>query len=239
MAASMKTDFDVTITEINVLSEIADAWQPQHFTAMLDDMDYGDTSGMSPAELREMCLLSLQDLEPADAAAVVLRCRFGDRLREGQVRNCSHEMLDEKHWEQYAEISFHEDFFHVGSLLYEAFPREFPTPDAAHVCLNVKARDAAGKQILQSDVDETFVVRLLADGMSDAAVLHRLFEEQIAGGPFPEAESILWIIEQDHLDSGALRLNVISSGYWLDALNNVEFYVSDTPNRGNVPVSAR
>ena len=72
MAASMKTDFDVTISEIDVLSEIADAWQAHHFTAMLENMDYGDTFGMSPSELREMCLLSLQDLEPAEAAALVL-----------------------------------------------------------------------------------------------------------------------------------------------------------------------
>lgn len=239
MAAPMKTEFDVTITAIDVLRDIADAWQPQHFTAMLNDMDYGETSGMSPTELREMCLLSLQDLEPAEAAAVVLRCRFGDRLREGQVRNCSHEMLDEKHWEQYAEMSFHEDFFHVGSLLYEAFPREFPTPDAAHVCLNVKARDSVGKQILQSEVDETFVVRLLADGMSDAAVLHRLFEDQIAGGPFPEAESIIWSFQQERTEDNTLTLNVLSSGYWLDALNDVESYVSDTPNRRIVPAAAR
>jgi len=238
MAASMKTDFDVTISEIDVLSEIADAWQAHHFTAMLENMDYGDTFGMSPSELREMCLLSLQDLEPAEAAALVLRCRFGDRLREGQVRNCSHEMLDEKHWEQYAEMSFHEDFFHVGSLLFEVFPRKFPTPDAAHVCLEITARDKTGKQILQARVDEAFVVRLLADGMSDSAVLHRLFDEQLAGAPFPDAEAILWIVEQEHLDSGSLRLNVISSGYWLDALNDVESYVSKTPNRGTVSAAA-
>ncbi len=233
MAALMKTEFDVTISEIDVLSEIADVWQPQHFTAMLDDMDYGETSGMSPAELREMCLLSLQDLEPADAAAVVLRCRFGDRLREGQVRNCSHEMLDEKHWEQYAEMSFHEDFFHVGSLLYEAFPREFPTPDAAHVCLEVKARDKTGKELLQAGVDEAFVVRLLADGMSDDAVLHRLFEDQIAGGPFPEAESIIWSFQQERVEDSTLTLNVLSSGYWLDSLLHVENFVSHSPQRGS------
>lgn len=227
----MKTEFDVRIVAFDVLEKLAESWQDNHFAEMLQEMDYGDTSGMSSAELHEMTLLSLQEREPAEAAEVVLRCRFGDRLRDGQIRNCSHEMFDEKLWEQYAEISHHEDFFHAGSLLFEAFPREFPTPDAVRIQLEVQAQNAAGNEILSHPVQEPLVVRLLADGMPETAVLHRLFDDQLTGGPFPEAESILWIMHQEMLDKTTLRLEVISSGYWLDPLKDVDAYVSDAPNR--------
>lgn len=227
----MKTEFDVRVVTVDVLERLSESWQDSHFSQMLQEMDYGETSGMPSAELREMTLMSLQERAPAEAAEVVLKCRFGDRLRDGQVRNCSHEMLDEKLWEQYSEMSLHEDFFHAGSLLFEAFPREFPTPDAVRIQLEVQARNAAGNEILSHPVQEPFVVRLLSDGMSGAALLHRLFEDQLAGGPFPEAESILWIMHQEMLSKTTLRLEVVSSGYWLDPLNDVNTYISDTPDR--------
>lgn len=226
----MKTEFNVRILSFDVLEQLSDSWQASRFQAMLDDMDYGDTSGLSNAELQEMCLLSLQDLEPNEAAEVVLRCRFGNRLRDGQIKNCAHEMLDEKLWEHYAEMSFHEDFFHVGSLLFAAFPHEFPTPDAVRIRLEVEAKNAAGRESLSKPVNEPFAVRLLADGMSDSAVLHRLFDEQLAGGPFPEAESIIWIMHQEMVNDSTLQLEVISSGCWLDPLNDVDGFVSDTVN---------
>ena len=235
----MKTEFAVRISAIDVLQQLSDSWQPSQFKAMLDDMDYGDTSGVSDAELFEMCLMSLQDREPNEAAEVVMRCRFGDRLRDGQIQNCSHEMLDEKLWEHYAEMSFHEDFFHVGSLLFAAFPSEFPTPDAVRIQLEVEAGNAAGKEVLGKPVQESFVVRLLADGMPDTAVLHRLFDDQLAGGPFPEAESIIWVMHQKLLNPTTLQLEVISSGYWFDSLNDVEDFTSQSPNRGDVAPTAR
>lgn len=230
----MKTEFDVRILAIDVIEQLPESWLPSQYKAMLDELDYGDTSGMSDAELREMCLLSLQDREPHEAAEVVMRSRFGDRLRAGQIRNCSHEMLDEKLWEHYAEMSLHEDFFHVGSLLFSAFPREFPTPDAVRIQLEVEAKNASGKEVLGKPVYEAFVVRLLADGMSETSVLHRLFEDQLSGGSFPEAESIIWIMRQESLSATTLRLEVISSGYWFDALNDVERFTSLTPDRGDV-----
>ncbi len=235
----MTTEFNVRIVAFDILEQLPDSWQPSQFKAMLDDLDYGDTSGMSDAELHEMCLASLQDLEAHEAAEVVLRSWFGDRLRDGQIRSCSHEMLDEKLWEHYAEMSFHEDFFHVGSLLFAALPREFPTPDAVRIQLGVEGGNAPGKEALSNPVLEPFVVRLLADGMSDASVLHRLFEDQLVGGPFPEAESIIWIMHQELLNASTLRLEVFSSGYWLDALNDVEDFASHSPDRGDVVSAGR
>lgn len=227
----MKTEYDVRVVAFDGLEKLPESWQDSHYSRMLLEMDYGETSGMPSAELREMTLMSLQEREPTEAAEVVLKCRFGERLRDGQVKNCSHEMLDEKLWEHHSEMSFHEDFFHAGSLLFEAFPLEFPTPDAVRIQLEVQARDAAGIGIFSHPVAEPFVVRLLSDGMSETAVLHRLFEDQLGGGPFPEAEWILWIMHQEMLSKTTLRLEVVSSSNWLAPLKDVDAYVSDTPDR--------
>ena len=201
----MTSEFEVCVLELEVLERFPDAWRPAQLQQMLEEMDYGDTTGLSAEELREMCLMSLQDREPAAAAEVVLRARFGERLRDGQIRNCAQEMLNEKLWEHYAEMPFHEGFFHAGSLLWDAFPDDFPTPDAVRVDVEVKPLDADDRQALSSQLAEPFIVRLLADGMPETAVLHRLFSDQIAGGGFVEAGSIVWEFRQTAGTDHAVR----------------------------------
>lgn len=235
----MTSEFEVCVLATEVLERIPDAWRPAQFQQMLEEMDFGDTTGLSAEELREMCLMSLQDRESSEAAEVVLRAQFAGRLRDGQIRNCAQEMLDEKLWEHYAEMPFHEGFFHAGSLLWDAFPNDFPTPDAARVDVEVKPLDANGQQTLNSRLAEPFIVRLLADGMPEKAVLHRLFSDQIAGGAFVEAESIVWEFRQTAGTGHVVRLEVLGSGYWLDALNGVKQYVSrHSPARNSSGQSA-
>jgi len=53
-------------------------------------MEFGDQSELSPDDLREMCLMSLQDLEPDEAAYLLLKHVIGDGLRDGQLRQMSH-----------------------------------------------------------------------------------------------------------------------------------------------------
>ena len=129
----MKTNFHVQVLSFSNLLEIEGARTADNFAALLDVMEYGDRSGLNYAELRDMCILSLQDLKPEDAAYLVLKHDMGEVLRDGQARNLASEMLDEKLWEEYAYSSLHERLFNIGSLLYEAFPRSFPKPDAVRV----------------------------------------------------------------------------------------------------------
>jgi hypothetical protein len=223
----MTLHFDVHVQSTELLDQVPDAWRSAQFEWMLEDMDYGETTGLSADDLREMCVLSLQEREPDKAAEIVLRCRFGDKLRDGQVRNCSHEMLDEKLWEDYADISFHEDFFHAGSLLWQAFPRDVPTPDGLRVVVDATANDSLGRKFLHGKLSESFIVRVLSDGMPDGAVLRRLFDDQLAGGPFPEAEAIVWSFKASRTNDTSIRLDVLSSDYWLNSLKGVRSFVSE------------
>lgn len=222
----MKPTFRVRVLSFSILQEIDGAWTAKDFAALLDEMDFGDASGMSDDEVREMCLLSLQDLKPEDAAALVLKQYLGSRLKEGQIRNLANEMLDEKMWEEYADMSLHEGMFNVGSLLYAALPRSFPEPDAVRVTVEVTAANDTARQLLASPLHESFLVRLLADGMEDDSTLHRLFDRQLDGKSFPEADTIVWIVRSAPSDGGTNKIEVISSGYWLDALRDTKSYDS-------------
>ncbi len=222
----LKAKYDVKVVRFEVLKELEGVWLPSDFLALLELMEFGDTADIGAEELREMCLMSLQDLEPRDAATVVLQYRLGDRLRKGEISNMSGEMLDEKLWEEDSDMTLHEHLFNVGSLLAAAFPARFPEPDAVRVSLQITAANPAAREVLSHPLDEAFLVRLLADGMDDSAVLPRLFEEQLKSASFPEAESIVWTLQTEAIDDNAVQTDVISSGYWLDSLRDTRSYQS-------------
>lgn len=206
--------------------EIEGARTPKDFAGLLQAMEYDDVSGINDEELREMCLMSLQDLEPIEAAYVVLKHDMGDVLRDGQARNLASEMLEEKLWEEYADSRLHERMFNAGSLLYAAFPQIFPKPDAVHIQLEVSADNAAAKKLLTESPNESFLVRLLADGMESRAVLHRLYGKELTGTAFPNADEVVWIVRAKAVSEETMRIDIISSGYWLDALEDAKSYVS-------------
>ena len=222
----MKPGFRVRVVGFRVLQEIEGAWSPADFASLLERMEFGETAGMSEAEIREMALLALQDLEPEAAAELVLTQHLGHRLNAGQIRNAAHEMVEEKLWEEYADLSLHEGMFNVASMLYAAFPRLFPEPDAVHVTLEVAPANEAGQDVLANPLHESFLVRLLADGMDDSSVLHRVFEEQLDGKSFPEADRIVWIVHVDSSRHPLVTIQITSSGYWLDSLRSTKSYVS-------------
>ena len=222
----MKNDFGVRVLGFSNLLEIDGARTSQDFSALLEAMDYGDQSGMGDDELREMCIMSLQDFEPVEAAYLVLKRDLGDVLREGQLQNIANEMLDEKLWEEYADTALHERLFNTGSLLYAAFPGVFPKPDAVRVELEVTAANTDSRELLAPPLDESFLVRLLADGMDEHAVLNRLYGDQITGPSFPNAEEIVWILRTKAMSDDILNVEVIGSGCWLDALESTDSYNS-------------
>ena len=222
----MKNLFRVRILEFSNLLEIEGAWTPADYSRLLDAMEFGELSEIPEGELRDMCLMSLQDLDPADAASLVLKHVVGNGLREGQIRNMATEMVEEKLWEEYVDPDFHERLFNVGSLLFAAFPRIFPKPDAVRLLLEIKPENDAARQRLFASLDESFLVRLLADGMDSHSVMHRMYDEQLTGKSFPDADQLVWTMRPEPLNDDGLKMEVISSGYWLDALAETRSYDS-------------
>ena len=133
----MKNSFKVECLSFQTIQELPDSWDEQKYKGLLEVMEYSDISEIPSEELKEMCLMSLSDFDPDEAAKIVMEYVFKDKLTKGQIENLSNEMLDEKIWEEYADLSLHEEFFNVNQLLYEAYDGKFPRPNAVKFHINV------------------------------------------------------------------------------------------------------
>ena len=223
----MKSQFKVERLNFKTIQELPNSWTDQDYKLLLEIMDYGDAANLAPEELREMCLMSLTDNEPEDAAKIVLAYVFKDRLNKGQIENLSNEMLEEKIWEEYADLSLHEEFFNINQLLYEAYNGKFPQPDAVRFQVKVTTGQKDGLLVFE-DFLEAPLIRLLVGGMPQNTLIFRLFEEQIDGEEFKDAKDIIWQLKSKKNGDQEIIFDIISSTYWFHDFKYVEDYEADT-----------
>ena len=214
--------FTVERLSFQHLAALPNAWQPADYLALLTALDYDNPAAIAPAELKDMCQMALTDQEPAAAAETVLTHLFAEQLTAGQLDQLAHQMQTEKLWEENPNFALHQGFFNATQLLYEAYNGKFPHPQAVEFKVKVTAADPADLALLDPPAPAT-VLRLLAPGLSDRALLHRLFGEQLAGGDFAEAADILWQVAPGEKTADSVVLDIISSDYWLE-----EFKYADT-----------
>ncbi len=227
----MKAIYSIEPIKFSIISELPKAWNPQNYTELLEAMDFEEAAGIAPEELKEMCLLSLTDHDPADAAKIVLKYRMGDHLNDGQIDNLSNEMLDEKIWEEYADLSLHEDFFNVSQLMYEAFNGKFPNPEAARFQIKIKASNPADLHVFKKDA-EAPLIRLLVAGMPENTLISRLFEGQLVEGAFAEATDIIWQLHKQEESTDSVTFTIISSLYWFSDFKYAMPYEAELQKEG-------
>jgi hypothetical protein len=214
--------FSVERLSFQHLAALPDAWQNADYLALLTKLDYDSPEAIAPAELKEMTQLALTDLEPAEAAEIVLGHLFSEDLTKGQLDQLAHQLQTEKLWEENPNFALHKGFFNATQLLYEAYNGKFPHPQAVEFKVKVTAADPADLAALDHE-PAAALLRLLAPGLSDRALLHRLFSGQLAGGEFPEASSILWQLTPSEKTDTSVVYDIISSDYWLE-----DFKFADT-----------
>lgn len=217
----MKTTYTVEILDFETIDTLPNAWSNQNYLDLLNLLDFEDTSSLQPSELKEMAMLALADNEPNEAAKILLDYIFEDRLNEGQKDNLSHEMIDEKMWEEYAEISMHEEFFNIGQLLYQSYNGKFPRSEAAQFQLKISAKKKADLEILDEKT-ETNLLRMLTQGMPPNTLLNRLYKEELQGEDFEEAQYIIWQVKETAKGDTSITFDIISSLYWFHDLKFVE-----------------
>ena len=223
----MKKSFTVTRMSFKTISELPGYWTESKYLDLLELTDFDNPAGLDKTEIKDMCLMSLTDNEPEDAAKIVLTYVFGDKLNKGQIDNLSNEMLEEKLWEEYADLSLHEEFFAIHQLLYDAFEGTFPHPEA--VSFQVKIQEMAKNSLsIFEDYPEAPLVRLLAGGLPDNTVINRLFDDKLEGEQFQEAKDILWQLNMTKNENNELIANVISSHYWFKDLKYVDGFEAET-----------
>ncbi|WP_303312038.1 hypothetical protein [Hymenobacter sp. BT730] len=209
------------------LSELPDSWQNQDYKELLLKMNYDNPEEIEPAELKAMCQMSLTDLEPTEAAQLVLSYLFADELNAGQIENLAHQMLTEKLWEENPELAQHKGFFKATQLLYEAYNGKFPRTEAVQFQVRITAEDEEGLAIFNSQ-PEAPLLRLLAAGMPNNTLLKRLFSEQLAGTSFSEAQDIIWQLSTVEKGKNDIVFDIVSSAYWLDDFKYADTYEAAT-----------
>ena len=92
--------------------------------------------------------------------------------------------------------------------------------------LNIKPMNEISTDMLVHHANESFYVRLVADGIDPTSALNRLFEEQLAAKAFPEAEQIIWISTVAEQGGESSTVELIGSGVWFAALSSTKSYTS-------------
>ncbi|SNR70897.1 hypothetical protein [Hymenobacter mucosus] len=220
-------NFTVERLSFDTLTELPHAWQAQNYKALLLKTGYDNPEELGPDELKEMCLMGLTDLEPAEAAQLVLEHLFADELTPGQIENLAHQMLTEKLWEENPNLGQHEGFFKATQLLYTAYNGKFPRAEAVRFQVQLTADSPEFFQVFDT-TPEAPLLRLLAQGMPDNTLLKRLFHEQLDGTSFPEAASIIWQLQPSKPNDTSLVFDVVSSAYWLDDFKYADTYQATT-----------
>ncbi|MCE7064995.1 hypothetical protein [Dyadobacter sp. CY326] len=213
------SQLQVNILSYNAISELPDSWLKTDYINLLNTMDYGDVGEIQDAEIKEMCMMSLTDFEPDEAAKLVLDYVIGERLTAGQIENLSHEIQTEKLWEEYPVLELHPDLFRATQLLHDAYNGKFPRTEAVQFTMEIQ-----GDLSVLEQNKEAVIVRILAGGISDRSLINRLFSDQLAGAKFNEAKTILWKLNEVSKSESSVTYDIVSSAYWLDEVKYVDAF---------------
>ncbi len=226
-----KHKYKVQILEATDIKIMPEGWTNQQYIAFLRFLDTDNPEVIPAAELRDTAGMALIDFDPEEAAEKLLEFRFGDQFNAGQRENIAVDARRLKLWERYPDVTFHQEMFNVCYLLHVAFPMKFSEPDAACIQLEVKALNPDSAAALNNP-DSAFIARMLSDGMDEHNTLFRLYEENIKGEKFPEAEDIIWRYDLSDFDENqdARTIVVYTSWNWVDELKEVEEFDSTAYN---------
>ena len=219
--------FTVERLSFTSLNELPNSWQNSDYKELLKKMSYDNPDEINAAELKDMCLMSFTDLEPREAAEIVLTYLFPEQLNAGQIENLAHQMLTEKLWEENPELPLHQGFYQATQLLHTAFNGTFPRTQAVEFQVKCTAENPADLAIF-ADEPAAPLLRLLALGLPDNALLNRLFSTQVAGPVFEEAKAILWELKTVEQTDASITFDVMSSTSWLEEFKYADTYQATT-----------
>ncbi|MGB3225797.1 MAG: hypothetical protein WBB23_23610 [Desulforhopalus sp.] len=216
---SENNEFSVEILSFLKISEIENAWTADDFKALLSMMDMGENElvGMSELELKEMCLMSLNDFEHHESAKFLLTHIFKDEITEGKIDQLSHQMIENKLWEEHADAAYHKSLFNAYGLLRKAYNGIFKEPTGVKFTIKITADKNDSFEIFDPSL-HAVIVRLLSNGLDETAILNRLYETQISGNNFPDAKNILWILKEISATENERQYEITSSELWFGGL---------------------
>ncbi len=220
----MKKEFNVSLVSFEKISQTEGAWSADDYKNLLALMEFeDDLESMSDSDLKEMCMMSLNDFEAEDAARYVLKHLLNDELPDGKIDQTAHDMVENKLWEEFADPSFHKRFFDAYGLLREAFKGTFAAPTGVRFQVRVQAQQKDDFDLFRP-ATEPALTRLLSAGIAENAILNRLYAEKIKGDQFPEAENILWQVKAVSSSATEAVFEITSSELWFGDLEDVDSF---------------
>lgn len=219
----MKLKFEIEVKRFKTIHKLPNSWSKNDLISILNLVDFEADASSSESDLYDYLSMAFDELEPEESAAVVLTYILGEKLNKNQIAEIAHEMLEENLWEEYGDMSCHEDLFKAASLLYHAYNGKFPFPDAADVVLNIKALNHDA-EIALKQIDEAFIARVISKGMSEHAVIFRLFHDAIEGGEWKEAKDIIWQYSVSEEVEKSVDIEFTTAIYWVKELKNASNY---------------
>lgn len=226
--------FLVTVVGLVKVHDLPNSWSDQEYLDLLNQLEVEDLDNLAGNDLLEILLMALQDLEPEEAADLVLAHKLQKRISPGSRQNIVQDFLEgQRPWEEFADTQLHPDIFRAAVLLNKALPKLIEKPDIRQLTLQVKALRPEARRYFEKPPEAAFVARMLADGMNENSILERLYDEQLYSHSFPEADGIIWqaeFTEQSSAENSPVNLVIYSSVHWLDAMKSVDEFTSNAYN---------
>ena len=204
------------------IHELPGDWAPEALRSLLADLEV-ETDDVAAADLLDLALMAVGDLDPHEAGVAVLRTVFGERMSAGVRSNLASDLQEDRPWEEFADLSCQSGIFTATVLLQKALPKLYGVPDASRAEIALRATTAEDAELV-AKLPSSQLLRALAPGLGTHSIVTRLFEDGLRGGPFPEAESILWRREPHRVpdDPRLTSLTVIGAHCFLAGLKDAE-----------------
>lgn len=181
------------------------------------DIAEDELGGMSQSDVEEMCLMSLNDFDHHESAQFLLTHIFKDEMTEGKLDQLSHQMVEAKLWEEHANPAYHMRLFNAYGLLRKAYNGIFKEPTGVKFTIKITTNDKDSFEFFDSS-PHAVIVRLLANGLDETAILNRLYGEQMNGESFPDAKNLLWILKEISIKEKERHYEITSSALWFGEL---------------------
>ena len=196
----------LTINAVKTVNQLDFYWTTTDYIKLLDAFDYEGADQIPENEVLEYLQLCISDLEPEDAAVVVLTYKLSDKLNEGQINNLSHEMQGDKVAEDYSDPALHFDLFNINQLLYKAYNGKFPNTEASIITLNIASAKLP-------TLNKEILIKALSAGLVDNNIINRLYRDELSGEvPFDDAAKMIWYFR--NIDANTVE--VITSKYFIE-----------------------
>jgi hypothetical protein len=194
-----------TLEKVTSLEEIPNYWTKEDYFELLKLYDVPVAATLSEAECIEYLQMAVSELQPNEAANILLTYKLSDHLNENQIDQISNDMLIDKVCEEYPEINLHSDLFSVNQLLYKLYNGKFPNAKA--ISIEILAEIEGHTEVLSKEE----ILKYLMEMVSERNLIKRLFGDKLTHeASFEEANDIIW-----KLDVSDNHYTIITSEYWI------------------------